>query len=169
MLNEMGSNHFNAAGQPRMVDVSAKPTTVRTAVAESWLKVRPSTLALIRDGGGKKGDVLSVARLAAIGATKHTSLLIPLCHAISVEGVDVVFELVAPSSLRCEVTVRTTGRTGVEMEAMTAASVAALTVYDMCKSMDREMEIGPIRLVRKTGGVSGDFERTPDNLKTISP
>lgn len=151
------SNHFDTAGQPRMVDVSDKLITRRVAIAEAWIMVSSVSMELIRRGSTKKGDVLAVARLAAITATKQTSTLIPLCHAIPIEGVDVDFEAEHEDRVRCVVTVRTTARTGVEMEAMTAASVAMLTIYDMCKSVDRSMELGPIRLLRKTGGKSGDF------------
>lgn len=159
------SNHFDADGHPRMVDISDKPPTHRSAIAESHVVMTLETASKIQNGEFRKGDVLAVARLAAIMATKHTSLLIPLCHPIPVEGVDVSFDWL-PSDpelplarLRCRVSVRTSGRTGVEMEALTAASVAALTVYDMCKSVERGMEIGPTRLVEKAGGKSGHFIR----------
>lgn len=154
------SNHFDDNGYSRMVDVSAKPITVRTATAEAFIHVSEAAMQLIVAGESKKGDVLAVARLAAIMATKQTATLIPLCHSIPIEGVDVVFE-VSETTVRCEVTVRTTGRTGIEMEAMTAASVAGLTIYDMCKSVDRAVEIGPLRLIAKSGGASGDFRPIP--------
>ena len=159
------SNHFDADGHPRMVDISDKPTTQRSAIAESHVVMTVETASKIRAGDFRKGDVLAVARLAAIMATKHTSLLIPLCHPIPVEGVEVSFDWLPNESdstvawLRCRVVVRTSGRTGVEMEALTAASVAALTVYDMCKSVERGMEIGPTRLLEKAGGKSGHFVR----------
>ena len=140
-----------------MVDVSDKLVTRRLAVAEAWILVSQAAMDSIRRGDSKKGDVLAVARLAAIMATKQTSTLIPLCHGIPIEGVDVDFETEHQDRVRCVVTVRTEARTGVEMEAMTGASVAALTIYDMCKSVDRRIELGPIRLLRKTGGKSGDF------------
>ncbi|XZE52174.1 cyclic pyranopterin monophosphate synthase MoaC [Planctomycetaceae bacterium SH139] len=178
------SNHFDAQGQPHMVDVSAKPQTVRVAVAEGLVSMAAATLQAIRQTEIRKGDVLGVARLAAIGATKQTANLIPLCHAIPVEAVNVEFDF--PSSgnvdaqqsavgdsasgdsamgqVRCQVTVRTTARTGVEMEALTAVAVAALTIYDMCKSIDRSMELGPIRLLNKSGGQSGDFQRASQGV-----
>lgn len=140
-----------------MVDVSAKPVTVRTATARAQVTMQAETAAMIREGTAKKGDVLGVARLAAIGATKLTPLLIPLCHAIPVEGVDVDFSWQDETTLICRVSVRTAGKTGVEMEALTAAAAGCLTVYDMCKSVDRGMSIGPIRLLEKTGGASGEF------------
>ncbi|TWT64839.1 cyclic pyranopterin monophosphate synthase MoaC [Allorhodopirellula solitaria] len=163
-----GSTHFNHAGQAHMVDVTGKPVTSRVAVASSTVRMNPAAAAAIRAGSSRKGDVLGVARLAAISATKWTSTLIPLCHAIPVEGVEVQFTWLShgdptspasPETLQCEVTVRTTSRTGVEMEALTAASVAALTVYDMLKSVDRAMEITATRLESKSGGKSGDFSR----------
>lgn len=156
------SSHFNDSGQPRMVDVSAKVVSDRSATAEAWVLVSPAAMELIRQGGSKKGDVLAVARLAAIMAVKQTATLIPLCHAIPIEGVDVDFETQHEGRVRCLVQVRTMARTGVEMEAMTAASVAALTIYDMCKSVDRAMELGPVRLLAKSGGASGDFSRSRD-------
>ncbi len=163
------SSHFDAEGKAHMVDVSGKPITVREATARGELLMRSATAAMIRDGTARKGDVLGVARLAAIQATKLTQQLIPLCHAIPIESVGVEFEWPdadSPQSataqtavLRCLVTVRTTAKTGVEMEAMTGASVACLTVYDMVKSVDREVSIGPIELLAKSGGKSGDFRR----------
>lgn len=153
------TTHFDDSGHPRMVDVTEKPVTARTATAQAVISMRPETLEMISRGEAKKGDVLAVARLAAIQATKHAALLIPLCHPLPVEGVDVVFEFPDNRSVRCSVTVRTTARTGVEMEALSAATVAALTVYDMCKSVDRAMEIGSVHLVRKVGGASGTYER----------
>jgi cyclic pyranopterin phosphate synthase len=142
-----------------MVDVSDKPTTARTATAECDVLMEEATLERIRDGAVQKGDVLGVARLAAIQATKWTSQLIPLCHAIPVEGVEVGFEFPSERCVRCRVSVRTSGKTGVEMEALTAVTVAGLTIYDMCKSLDRGMEIGPARLISKDGGASGRFRR----------
>ncbi|QDT10311.1 cyclic pyranopterin monophosphate synthase MoaC [Stieleria marina] len=142
-----------------MVDVSDKPPTFRQAIASSELVMLAATADLIRSGTASKGDVLSVARIAAIQATKLTQQLIPLCHSIPIESVAVEFEWIDRIRLRCRVTVGTTGRTGVEMEAMTAASVAALTVYDMVKSVDRGLEIHRVVLEEKSGGKSGEFVR----------
>ena len=156
----MASSHFDADGNARMVDVSAKSDTARRAVASGDVTMRPATAEMIRTGAAQKGDVLGVARLAAIQATKLTQQLIPLCHSIPIESVTVDFDWPEATKLRCRVTVGTTGKTGVEMEAMTAASIGCLTVYDMVKSVDRELEIGPVRLLEKSGGKSGDFKRT---------
>ena len=148
-----------------MVDVSAKGVTAREATARGDVVMLAATAAVIRSGDAKKGDVLGVARLAAIQATKLTQQLIPLCHAIPIEAVGVEFDWLPQAAederatLRCQVTVRTCAKTGVEMEAMTAVSVGCLTVYDMVKSIDREISIGPIELVAKSGGKSGDFRR----------
>lgn len=143
-----------------MVDVSAKAITKRTATATSRVSMNSAAAASVRAGESRKGDVLAVARLAAISATKWTAHLIPLCHAIPIESVDVDFQWADPPvQLICRVTCATSGKTGIEMEAMTGASVAALTVYDMLKSVDRAMEIGPTRLEHKDGGQSGHFSR----------
>jgi cyclic pyranopterin phosphate synthase len=148
--------HFDARGQAAMVDVSGKPATERTATARARVTMLPATAALIRSGGAKKGDVLGVARIAGIMAAKRTSELIPLCHPLPISAVSL--ELAAgDAAVEIEATVRTTGQTGVEMEALTAASVAALTVYDMCKSVDRGMRIEAVRLTHKAGGKSGEF------------
>ena len=148
--------HFDARGQAAMVDVGGKPVTERTATARACVTMLPATAALIRNGGAKKGDVLGVARIAGIMAAKRTSELIPLCHPLPIGAVSV--ELAAgEAAVEIEATVRTTGQTGVEMEALTAASVAALTVYDMCKSVDRGMRIEALRLTHKAGGKSGEF------------
>lgn len=144
-----------------MVDIAGKPVTVRIARASATISMHSATAAMIRGGTAAKGDVLAVARLAAISATKLTPLLIPLCHAIAVEAVDVRFAFLDEVTLCCEVEVRTSGKTGVEMEAMTAVSVACLTVYDMCKSVDRCMTIGQVRLLHKSGGKSGTYD-APD-------
>ena len=149
-----------------MVDVSTKNVTVRRALASGDVKMLGATAEMIRSGSAVKGDVLGVARLAAIQATKLTQQLIPLCHAIPVESVTVQFEWLDDAAdsrdvLRCLVEGRTTAKTGVEMEAMTAASIACLTVYDMIKSVDREVSIGPVQLLEKSGGKSGEFCRTP--------
>ena len=153
--------HFDAAGQAHMVDVSGKPSTPREAVAEATVIMAPDTLALAQ-GGAAKGDVLGVARLAGIMGAKRTADLIPLCHPLPLDRVAV--ELVADPALpgvRITATARTTGRTGVEMEALTAATVAALTVYDMLKAAQKDMRIDGVRLLKKTGGKSGTFEAAP--------
>jgi len=168
----MASNHFNADGHVHMVDVSAKQVTKRIATASSQITMNAMAAELVRKGESRKGDVLAVARLAAIGATKWTSHLIPLCHAIPIESVKVEFQWSQASGddasgdqpsnrLVCRVTCSTSGKTGIEMEALTGASVGALTVYDMLKSVDRSMEIGPTRLEEKEGGDSGIFQRDP--------
>jgi cyclic pyranopterin monophosphate synthase len=152
----MSFTHFDAAGNAVMVDVSAKPATDRTATARARVLMQPETLAMIRAGTAKKGDVLGVARIAGIMAAKRTPELIPLCHPLPINAV--TLELSAEAdAVEIAATVRTTGQTGVEMEALTAASVAALTVYDMCKSVDRGMRIDALRLVHKAGGKSGEF------------
>ena len=154
--------HFDEAGAAQMVDVSAKDSTDRIAVARASITMDPATLALIESGTAKKGDVLGVARLAGIMAAKKTHDLIPLCHPLAISKVTV--DLTADretSSLQIEATVKTTGQTGVEMEALTAASVAALTVYDMVKAADRSMTIGDVRLVLKDGGKSGRYVAAP--------
>ncbi|HME25891.1 MAG TPA: cyclic pyranopterin monophosphate synthase MoaC [Acetobacteraceae bacterium] len=149
-------SHFDARGQAAMVDVGTKPITERTATARARVAMRPATAALIRGGGAKKGDVLAVARIAGIMAAKRTSELIPLCHPLPISAVSLELA-VAEDAVEIAATVRTTGQTGVEMEALTAASVAALTVYDMCKSVDRGMRIEALRLTHKAGGKSGEF------------
>ena len=151
--------HLDAAGQARMVDVSDKAVTRRTAVAKGAITMAPQTLALIREGGFKKGDVLSIARLAGIMGAKRTADLIPLCHPLALSSVKVELGI-AKSGAGIDITATCTieAKTGVEMEALTAVSVAALTVYDMCKAVDRGMVIGDIRLVHKSGGKSGLFE-----------
>lgn len=154
-----GLTHFNAAGQAHMVAVSAKPETARVAIASSRITMARATAKAIAGGAIGKGDVLAVARLAAIGATKRTAELIPLCHPLRITGVDVAFKLDA-TGVSIEVTVQAFDRTGVEMEALTAAAVAALTIYDMCKAIDRGMEMGPTRLQEKQGGRSGTWRRT---------
>jgi len=148
--------HLDAAGAARMVDVSAKAETMREATAKGRVVMKPETLALIRDGAAAKGDVLAAARLAGIMGAKRTSDLIPLCHPLAISSVTVELELTA-DAVEIAATVRVTGRTGVEMEALTAVSVAALTVYDMVKAVDRGMRIEAIRVVQKSGGASGDF------------
>jgi cyclic pyranopterin monophosphate synthase len=150
--------HFDAQGQAHMVDVSAKGETHRIARASGTIRMQPATLALLQRGGAKKGDVIAVARIAAIQAAKKTSELIPLCHPLAITRVAVEFGIdAAGSSLRCTAQVETLGRTGVEMEALTAVQVGLLTVYDMCKAVDRGMVIGDIRVLEKHGGKSGDW------------
>jgi cyclic pyranopterin monophosphate synthase len=150
--------HFDAQGQAHMVDISAKTSTHRVAVAEGRIRMLPATLALIESGHAKKGDVLGIARIAGIQAAKRTSDLIPLCHPIALTRVAIAFELDHPgNSVRCQATAECTGATGVEMEALTAASAALLTIYDMCKAADRGMVMDGIRLLEKHGGKSGSF------------
>ena len=154
----MSLTHFDDRGAARMVDVSAKAETARVAVAEGWVRMAPETLALIEDGGAAKGDVVGVARLAGILGAKRTAELIPLCHPLPLSKVSLDLEAdAALPGLRVRATVGTTGRTGVEMEALTAVSVACLTVYDMAKAVQKDMEIGGRRLLSKTGGKSGDW------------
>lgn len=151
--------HFDDRGASRMVDTSAKPETLREARASGLVRMAAATLTLIRDRGVAKGDVLEVARLAGIMAAKRTGDLIPLCHPLPLTGVTVDFTFPGDDLLRIDATACVVGRTGVEMEALTAVTVAALTVYDMCKSADRTMTIERIRLEEKTGGKSGTFRR----------
>lgn len=151
--------HFDAAGNAVMVDVSAKAETVREATAKARVVMRPETLAMIVAGTAKKGDVFGVARLAGIMAAKRTSDLIPLCHPLPIAAVTVDLVAEGDDTVAISATVRTTGRTGVEMEALTAASVAALTVYDMCKAVDRSMRIEGLRVTYKDGGKSGAFSQ----------
>ena len=150
--------HFDTQGQAHMVDVSAKEATHRVARASGVIRMQPQTLALIASGHAKKGDVLGVARIAAIQGAKRTADLVPLCHPLPITRVAVDFELDAAASLlRCTAQVETLGRTGVEMEALTAVQVGLLTVYDMCKAADRGMVMGDIRLLEKRGGKSGTW------------
>lgn len=153
--------HFDETGASRMVDVGAKSVTLRQARAEGRVIMQPETMALIRDRKMAKGDVLEVARLAGIMATKRTDELIPLCHSLGLDGATVDFEIVCERELRIESNVTVQGRTGVEMEAMLAVSISALTVYDMCKSVDRAMQITGIRLLEKRGGKSGHYVAEP--------
>ncbi|HEY7310460.1 MAG TPA: cyclic pyranopterin monophosphate synthase MoaC [Gemmataceae bacterium] len=152
-------SHFDEHGAARMVDTSAKPETQREAKASGLVRMAPATLALIRDRALAKGDVLEVARLAGIMAAKRTGELIPLCHPLPITSASVDFAFLADDLLRIEATVRVFGRTGVEMEALTAVSIAALTVYDMCKAVDRVMTVERVRLEEKSGGRSGAFRR----------
>ncbi|AHK80273.1 molybdenum cofactor biosynthesis protein MoaC [Ectothiorhodospira haloalkaliphila] len=152
--------HFDASGQAHMVDVGHKPPTRRVAVAEGRIRVQASTLEKIRQGDHRKGDVLGIARVAAIMASKRTADLIPLCHPIALSRVQVDLAPVdEPPAVYCCVTAETTGPTGVEMEALTAVQVALLTIYDMCKAVDRGMVMEGIGLVSKSGGQSGDWQR----------
>ena len=152
--------HIGESGEARMVDVGAKDETHRTASAEGCVRMKPETLELIESGNAKKGDVIATARLAGIMGAKQTASLIPLCHPLMLNkiAVDIVADSALPG-LRVTATASLTGRTGVEMEALTAVSVSCLTIYDMAKAADREMEIGAIRLVEKSGGKSGDYHR----------
>jgi cyclic pyranopterin phosphate synthase len=152
--------HFDATGASRMVDVGAKPETLRTARASGTIRMAPATLARIRDRSLAKGDVLEVARLAGIMAAKRTSELIPLCHPLPLNSVTLELAPEGDERLRIEAQVHTVGRTGVEMEALTAVSVAALTVYDMVKAIDRGMTVESIQLEEKTGGQSGTYRRS---------
>ncbi|MEZ6136924.1 MAG: cyclic pyranopterin monophosphate synthase MoaC [Pirellulaceae bacterium] len=151
--------HVDGQGQARMVDVGSKPITRRLATARSTCRMQPETARQVRANANKKGDVLQVARIAAIMAAKRTDSLIPLCHSLPLDSVSVEFEWQSEAQLRISATVACTGRTGVEMEALVAVSVAGLTVYDMCKSIDRELCIENVELVSKSGGVHGDFQR----------
>ncbi|MDS7597174.1 cyclic pyranopterin monophosphate synthase MoaC [Agrobacterium tumefaciens] len=160
MSGEAKLTHIDAKGEAHMVDVGDKAETVRVAVAEGFVKMKPETLALILEGNAKKGDVIGTARLAGIMAAKQTSNLIPLCHPLMLTKVSVdIKEEPSLPGLRVEAMAKLTGRTGVEMEALTAASVACLTIYDMAKAADKAMEIINIRLTQKSGGKSGDFRR----------
>lgn len=152
-----GLTHFDDSGASRMVDVGGKPVTLRLARAEAVVSMQPETLALVRDHKLSKGNVLEVARLAGIMATKRTDELIPLCHSLGLDSATVDFEILGDTQIRIESTVKVQGRTGVEMEAMTAVSIAALTIYDMCKAVDRALRIDGIRLLEKSGGKSGHF------------
>jgi len=152
--------HFNQNGEAHMVDVGGKQASERVAVAEGYIEMLPQTLALIQNGNHKKGDVLGVARIAGIMASKRTADLIPLCHPLPLSHVAMAFELQPlQNRVRCEATVKTIGNTGVEMEALTAVQVALLTIYDMCKAVDRGMCIQSVRLLEKTGGKSGRWTR----------
>lgn len=151
--------HFDENGASRMVDVSEKPITHRTAKAEGRVLMLPETLRLIKERKNAKGDVLEVARLAGIMATKRTDELIPLCHSLGLDSATVEFSFPDENTVLIQSMVSVTGKTGVEMEALTAVSVAALTIYDMCKAVDRNMEIQSVRLLEKTGGRSGHYSR----------
>jgi len=153
--------HFNARGEAHMVDVGDKPATRRVAIAGGRITMLPETLALIMDGGHKKGDVLGIARVAGIMAAKKTAELIPLCHPLPLSHIEI--ELIAEHgnhSISCRVRAETTAQTGVEMEALTAVQISLLTIYDMCKSVDRGMVISAVQLLEKTGGKSGNWKST---------
>ena len=150
--------HFNEQGRARMVDVSGKEPTDRTAVAAGTVRMQPSTVEAIRTGGVPKGDVLAVAQVAGIMAAKRTSEIVPMCHPLALTGVDIRFALRA-DAVDVEAAVRCRGETGVEMEALHAVTAAALTIYDMCKALEKGMVISDVRLLEKTGGKSGDYRR----------
>ncbi len=150
--------HFDSSGQAHMVDVGGKPVTHRVAVAAGRITMQPATFDLVAGGTSKKGDVLGVARIAAIQAAKRTSELIPLCHPLAITKIGVDFTLdAAAHAVECRAEVHTSGQTGVEMEALTAVQIGLLTIYDMCKAVDRGMEIGGVRLLEKHGGKSGSW------------
>ncbi len=156
-----GLTHFDATGQAHMVDVGGKQETHRIAVASGNIKMKPDTLAIIQSGTAKKGDVLGIARIAAIMGAKRTSDLIPLCHPLALTRVAVEFEVdEAAATVHCRAQVETHGKTGVEMEALTAVQVGLLTIYDMCKAVDRGMVMSNIRVMEKHGGKSGDWSAT---------
>lgn len=157
--NNASLSHVDQNGTAHMVDVGEKAQTQRSAVASSRISMSPDAAQAIRENTLKKGDAISVARVAAIQAVKATPTLIPLCHPLPIDGAEVHCKWVSETVLEWQVTVRSTGKTGVEMEALTGASIAALTLYDMAKSVDKSMEILSIHLVEKTGGVRGDFRR----------
>jgi cyclic pyranopterin phosphate synthase len=163
-----GLTHFDAQGQAHMVDVAGKAPTHRVAVARGRIEMLPATLELIQTGSAKKGDVLGIARIAGIMAAKKTGELIPLCHPLALTRVAIEFELVpaqaqAPAAVACAATVETVGPTGVEMEALTAVNVALLTIYDMCKAVDRGMTITDVKLQEKHGGKSGSYVRPAES------
>ena len=154
----MDLTHLDEKGQARMVDVSEKNITKREAVAQAIVTMLPNTLTMITEGKHKKGDVLATARIAGIQAAKKTWELIPMCHPLMIAGAKVGMQAISATELRIEVRCKVADRTGIEMEALTAASIAALTIYDMCKAVDKGMTIGDIKLLKKTGGKSGDWQ-----------
>lgn len=156
-------SHFDSKGQARMVDVGKKPSTHRVAVASAKIVMQPATLVMIKDQAVKKGDVLEIARIAAVMACKRTSDLIPLCHPLRLDAIDIDFGFLDDSTIEVRASVSATDRTGVEMEALTAVSVAGLVIYDMCKSVDRAITLTDIQLEEKSGGKSGHFVRAPSN------
>ena len=156
----MKSSHFDKKGSARMVDISSKKVTKREAIASSKIFMKKKTFDMVKAGAHKKGDVLAIARIAAIMSVKKTHELIPLCHPLSIESVDTEFKLnKLDNSIQIYITCKTTNKTGIEMEALTAASVAALTIYDMCKSVDKSMTIESLSLLHKSGGRSGTYNR----------
>lgn len=157
----MSFTHFNDQGRAQMVEVTDKDDTTRVAVARGMIQMKPTTIDAIQGNGIKKGDVLSVAQVAGIMGAKRTSDLVPMCHPLMLTGVDIRFEVQIDRVL-IEAVVKTTGKTGVEMEALTAVSTAALTIYDMCKAIDKDMVIGEVKLMEKTGGKSGHYIRQED-------
>lgn len=160
MLKEKKLTHFNEEGRGRMVDVGEKEITQRMARAQARVYMKPETLAMVQAGKMAKGDVLGVSQTAGVMGAKQTPFLIPMCHPLPISGVDLHFQVEEETnSILIEATVRVESKTGVEMEALTAASIAALTIYDMCKAMDREMEIGDVCLLEKMGGKSGHYCR----------
>lgn len=160
------SSHFNQAGEAHIVDISNKPNTHRTAVCEGYIEMQPNTLELILEKGHRKGDVLAVARLAGIMASKKTSELIPLCHPIPINHVEIdLTPDIDRNRIRCQATLKTFGPTGIEMEALTAVQIALLTIYDMCKGIDRGMVIQSVKLLEKQGGQSGHWI-SPENNRT---
>jgi cyclic pyranopterin phosphate synthase len=158
-----GLTHFNPTGDAHMVDVGDKPVTRRVAVAEGWIRMDATTLDLVAQGGHRKGDVLGVARIAGIMGAKRTAELVPLCHPLALTRIEIALEArPEESTVYCRATVETAGQTGVEMEALCAVQISLLTVYDMCKAVDRGMTIETVRLLEKTGGKSGVWSRAPD-------
>lgn len=156
--------HFNQSGEAHMVDVGEKAITHRVAVTEGYIEMQPDTLKLIVDGGHKKGDVLAIARIAGIMASKKTAELIPLCHPLPLTHVEIKLSAETERNrVRCQATVKTNGQTGVEMEALTATQIALLTIYDMCKAVDRGMVIQSVRLLEKNGGKSGHWRHNQQN------
>ena len=155
--------HFNQSGEAHMVDVGEKAVTQRTAVTEGYIEMQPETLQLIVNGGHKKGDVLAIARIAGIMASKKTADLIPLCHPLPITHVEINLSAETEKNrIRCQTTVKTNGQTGVEIEALCATQIALLTIYDMCKAVDRGMVIQSVRLLEKEGGKSGHWQRNED-------
>ena len=158
--------HFNRAGEAHMVDVSEKSITHRSAISEGYIEMRPETLQIIVAGTHKKGDVLAVARIAGIMASKKTSELIPLCHPLPISHVELSFTVeMAINSIRCQTLVKTIGQTGIEIEALCATQIALLTIYDMCKALDRGMVIRSVRLLEKDGGKSGHWQQINSDKK----
>jgi cyclic pyranopterin phosphate synthase len=158
--------HFNQAGEAHMVDVSEKSITHRSAISEGYIEMRPETLQIIVAGTHKKGDVLAVARIAGIMASKKTSELIPLCHPLPISHVELSFTVeMAINSIRCQTLVKTIGQTGIEIEALCATQIALLTIYDMCKALDRGMVIRSVRLLEKEGGKSGHWQQINSDKK----